>query len=209
MIDPAKFALFVVVSWALIITPGPDMLYVLTRGMAHGRKAGIVSAIGVICGILIHTLAAAFGVTLIFQTSPFAFLIMKYLGMTYLIYLGIKAWMDKSAFNLSTSIAGAKSHSLFYQGVMSNVLNPKIAIFFLAFLPQFVNHGSDHIPLQMIILGLTFALFGLCFLVAVGYFAGAFGAWLTRLPQLSNILRWLTGGVLLSLGLRLALTEQK
>jgi threonine/homoserine/homoserine lactone efflux protein len=100
MIDPAKFTLFVGVSWALIIVPGPDMLYVITRGMAHGRRAGIVSAIGVICGILVHTTATAFGVTLIFQTSALAFLMVKYLGAIYLIYLGIKVWQDKNTFSV-------------------------------------------------------------------------------------------------------------
>ena len=101
------------------------------------------------------------------------------------------------------------SRALFWQGVLSNVLNPKIAVFFLAFLPQFVDQGSSQVALQMAILGLTFAFFGLCFLVIVGYFAGAVGAWLTRSPQYTNILRWLTGGILISLGVRLALTEQR
>ena len=177
--------------------------------MAHGRKAGIISAVGVICGILVHTTAATLGITLIFQTSAFAFLIVKYLGAIYLIYLGIKAWQDKSTFSLQTSASGASSGALFWQGVLSNVLNPKIAVFFLAFLPQFVDQGSSQVALQMATLGLTFAFFGLCFLAVVGYFAGAVGAWLTRSPQYTNILRWLTGGILISLGVRLALTEQR
>jgi len=209
MIDPAKFALFVGVSWALILAPGPDMLYVITRGMAHGRRAGIVSAIGVICGILVHTTAAAFGMTLIFQTSALAFLMVKYLGAIYLIYLGIKAWQDKSIFSLQPSFAGASSRSLFWQGVMSNVLNPKIAVFFLAFLPQFVDQGSGQITLQMTILGLTFALFGLCFLALVGYFAGSVGAWMSNQPHYTKFFRWLSGGILFVLGARLALTNQR
>ena len=143
MIEPTKFALFVVVSWALIIAPGPDMIYVITHGMAHGRKAGIVSAVGVIGGILVHTTAAALGITLIFQTSAFAFLIVKYLGAIYLIYLGIKTWRDKSTFSLHTPMVSASSCALFWQGVLSNVLNPKIAVFFLAFLPQFVDQGNS------------------------------------------------------------------
>src|SRR5512145_484579 len=102
MIEPAKLALFITVSWALIIAPGPDMLYVITRGMAHGRKAGILSALGVICGILVHTTAAALGLTLIFQTSALAFLIVKYLGAFYLVYLGIRAWQDKNILRLQT-----------------------------------------------------------------------------------------------------------
>lgn len=209
MIEPTKFALFIGISWALIIAPGPDMFYVIMRGMTHGRKAGIISAIGVIGGILVHTTAAALGITLIFQTSVFAFLVVKYLGAIYLIYLGIKAWQDKSAFNMQASTSSVSSQSLFWQGVLSNVLNPKIAVFFLAFLPQFVDQASSQVTLQMAILGMTFAGFGLCFLVMVGYFAGAVGAWLTRSPQYTNILRWLTGGLLISLGVRLAFTEQQ
>lgn len=161
MIEPAKFALFIGVSWMLIIAPGPDMFYVITRGMTYGRRADIVSACGVICGILIHTLAAAFGITLIFQKSAFTFLIVKYLGAIYLIYLGVKAWQDKNSFNIQNATSGASSPSLFWQGALSNVLNPKIAIFFLAFLPQFVDNGSDQIALQMATLGFTFAGFGL------------------------------------------------
>ena len=208
MIDPGKFALFVGISWALIITPGPDMLFVITRGMTYGRWAGIVSAVGVISGILVHTLTAAFGITLIFQTSAFAFLVVKYLGAIYLVYLGVKAWQDKSALSLQIPIEGASAYSFFWQGVLSNVLNPKIAVFFLAFLPQFVDQGKGQIPLQMATLGLTFAFFGLCFLVAVGYFTGAIGAWLAHQPQFTKLFRWLTGGVLVGLGVRLALTER-
>ncbi|HSO11729.1 MAG TPA: LysE family translocator [Anaerolineales bacterium] len=205
MIEPAKFALFVGVSWILILAPGPDMLYVITRGMAHGRRAGIVSALGVVCGILVHTTAAAFGLTLLLKASTPAFLTVKYLGAAYLIHLGFKAWQAKNSFHLQTS--SVNSRSLFWQGTLSNVLNPKIAIFFLAFLPQFVDQGGGRVALQMVILGLTFALFGLCFLVVVGYFAGSVGAWLTNQPRCTNLLRWLTGGVLVGLGTRLALSE--
>jgi len=209
MIDPTKFALFVGVSWALIIAPGPDMLYVMTRGIAYGRRAGIVSAIGVIGGILVHTTTAAFGLTLILQTSAFAFLLVKYVGATYLIYLGIKAWRENNAFNLPPPISLASSRRLFWQGVLSNVLNPKIAIFFLAFLPQFVDKGSGQVTLQMAILGLTFAGFGLCFLLAVGYFSGAMGGWLTRRPHSAKFGQRLAGGLLIGLGIRLALTNRQ
>jgi threonine/homoserine/homoserine lactone efflux protein len=208
MIEPAKFALFAAVSWALIITPGPDMFFVITRGMAHGRKAGILSAIGVVCGILVHTTAAAFGLTLILQSSAFVFLLVKYVGATYLLYLGIKAWRDKSTFSPQSPTSVMNSHALFWQGALSNVLNPKIAIFFLAFLPQFVDKGSSHITLQMVVLGLTFAGMGLCFLLVVGYSSGAIGGWLTRRPQYAQFFQRLTGGILIGLGIRLALTER-
>lgn len=208
MIEPSKFALFIGVSWALILSPGPDMLYVITRGMAHGRRAGVLSAIGVVCGILVHTSAAAFGLTLILRTSALAFLIVKFVGAAYLLYLGIKAWRDKSTFTLQTADPIAKSSTLFWQGVLSNVLNPKIAIFFLAFLPQFVDRASSHITLQMVILGLMFAGFGLCFLLVVGYSSGTIGKWLTYRPQYAQFFQRLAGGILVGLGIRLALAEK-
>lgn len=209
MIDPARFVLFVGVSWALILAPGPDMLYVITRGVTQGRQAGMLSAVGVICGILVHTTAAAFGLTLIFQTSAIAFLIIKYIGAMYLIYLGIKSWRDNSAFHLQPSFTSASFRKIFWQGVLSNVLNPKIAIFFLAFLPQFVEKGSSQVTLQMIFLGLTFACFGLCFLLVVGYSSGTIGSWLTRQPHYAQFLQRLAGGILIGLGVRLALTERQ
>ena len=208
MIEPAKFALFIAVSWVLILSPGPDMIYVITRGMAHGRRAGVLSAVGVVCGILVHTTAAALGLTLILQTSAFAFLFVKFVGAAYLLYLGIKSWRDKGTFHLQTTASMAKSSTLFWQGVLSNVLNPKIAIFFLAFLPQFVDQGSAQITLQMVVLGLTFAGFGLCFLLVVGYSSGTIGRWLTYRPQYAQFFQRLAGGILIALGIRLALTEK-
>lgn len=208
MIEPAKFIVFIGVSWALIIAPGPDMLYVISRGVAHGRRAGLLSAIGVVCGILVHTTAAALGLTLILQTSAFAFLFVKYIGAIYLIYLGIKAWREQSAFHLQTQVSNTKSSTLFWQGVLSNVLNPKIAIFFLAFLPQFVDKGSSHVTLQMVVLGLTFACFGLCFLLVVGYSSGTIGKWLTHRPHYAQFFQRLASGILVALGIRLAFTER-
>src|SRR5512138_283912 len=209
MLDPTRFGLFILASWALIIAPGPDMLYVITRGIAHGPKAGILSAVGVVCGILVHTTTAALGLALLLQASTLAFMIVKFAGAFYLIYLGIKSLRNKITFDLRGHAPMVSSQKLFWQLLLSNVLNPKVAIFFLAFLPQFVDKTSSSIAPQMITLGLTFAFFRLCFLVLIGYFAGALGAWLTRQPKYTNFLRWFTGGVLIALGIRLALTERR
>ena len=208
MIESTRFVLFIGISCALIIAPGPDMFYVITRGMAHGRKAGMLSAFGVVCGILVHTTAAALGLTLILQSSAIAFLLVKYVGATYLLYLGVKAWRDKSIFSLHSPTSAMNSIALFWQGVLSNILNPKIAIFFLAFLPQFVDKGSGHLAIQMFFLGLTFAGMGLCFLLVVGYSSGAIGGWLTRRPNFAHFLQRLAGGILIGLGIRLALSER-
>jgi len=206
--EPTRFALFVGASWALIIAPGQDMLYVITRGMSHGRRAGILSALGVIAGLLVHTTAAALGLSVILQTSALAFTVIKLAGALYLLYLGVKTWFDKSAFQVHAVSSAANPGALFGQGVLSNVLNPKVAIFFLAFLPQFVDRESGNVAVQMVALGMIFAFFGLCFLLAVGYSAGAIGKWLTHRPQYTHLLRRLASSILVILGIRLALTER-
>lgn len=208
MIDSTNFALFVAASWALIIAPGPDMLYVITRGMSQGRKAGLLSALGVTLGILVHTVFAALGLAVLLQTSALLFLTVKYIGALYLLYLGLKALKDKSSFAPFKQQA-ADFRFIFWQGVLSNVLNPKVALFFLAFLPQFVNRTSGHVALQMVTLGLLFAFFGIIFLSLVAYFSGGLGGWLASRTRLAGALRWLTGGVFIGLGIRLALVERR
>lgn len=137
--DMTNFAIFFTASWILTITPGPDIIYVITRGVSQGRRAGIVSAIGVTLGILVHTIFAALGLAVILRTSALAFLAVKYTGAAYLVYLGIKSYRDKTSFDLTSKQAQAMTRTIFIQGMLSNVLNPKVALFFLAFLPQFVN----------------------------------------------------------------------
>ncbi len=209
MIDPTNFSLFLAASWALIIAPGPDMLYVITRGMSQGRKAGLLSALGVTLGILVHTVLAAFGLAVLLQTSALAFLVVKYVGALYLIYLGLKALKDKSRFEPLKGQTQQGFRSIFWQGVLSNVFNPKVALFFLAFLPQFVNHQNGHVTLQMFLLGIIFAFFGVIFLSVVGYFSGGIGHWLSSQPRFTGLLRWLTGTIFIGLGVRLALAERR
>ena len=209
MFDTINFSLFLAASWALILAPGPDMIYVITRGVAQGRKAGLLSAFGVTLGILVHTTFAAFGLAVLLQTSAMAFLVVKYVGAMYLIYLGFKALKDKSSFNLLEPQDAMNARAIFWQGVLSNVLNPKIALFFLAFLPQFVSQNSSYTTLQMFTLGIIFAVFGIIFLSVVGYFAGGIGSWLSRKPTITGKIRWLTGVIFIGLGLRLAFVGRK
>ncbi len=209
MFDPTSLALFFVASWALILTPGPDMLYVITRGIAQGRRAGVISALGVTTGILIHTLLAAFGLAVVLQTSTLAFLIVKYVGAAYLIYLGVKALKDTGTFVIQTERPVLRMRTLFWQGVISNVTNPKIALFFLAFLPQFVHRDTGYVALQMLVFGLLFAGFGVVFLSIVGWSAGGIGRWLAHKPRYVSTIRYLTGGALIGLGVRLAFVERR
>ena len=205
----SNFALFFAASWVLIITPGPDMIYVITRGISQGRKAGMISAIGVTLGILVHTIFAACGLAIVLRTSALAFLAVKFAGAGYLIYLGVKTLKEKSDFEFNKNRLEDGIRKIFVQGILSNVLNPKIALFFLAFLPQFVNpeHGSASI--QMVYLGLMFALFGIAFLVLLGYFSGGVGLWFSNKQNFAKKLRWFTGSVLIALGLRLAFMERR
>ncbi len=209
MFDTTRFALFFIASWALIITPGPDMLYVITRGISQGRRAGLHSAFGVTLGIFVHTLMAALGLAALLRTSLIVFLVIKYAGAAYLIYLGIQSFRAKGGFETGGGQNPAAARAIFWQGFVSNVTNPKIAIFFLAFLPQFVRPEQGSFFLQMLTLGLLFALFGVSFLSVVGYFAGQIGSWFAEKPKAVNGFRWLTGGVLVGLGVRLAFIERQ
>jgi threonine/homoserine/homoserine lactone efflux protein len=209
MFDLPNLTLFIAASWLLIITPGPDTLYVVTRAIAQGRQAVIISALGVTLGIFVHTLAAAFGLALVLQTSALAFQIVKYVGALYLIYLGIKMLKDRSSLTLSSENKPRQLRVLFGEGLLSNVTNPKVALFFLAFLPQFVHPENGYMPVQMIVLGLIFAFFGVIYLSIVGYSAGYISTWIAQHPRSLKPLRWLTGSVFLGLGLRLAFTERR
>ena len=129
--------------------------------------------------------------------------------MLYLLYLGIKTLKDRSSLTRASDHKPRQLRVLFGQGVLSNVTNPKVALFFLAFLPQFVHPENGHVPLQMIVLGLIFAFFGVIYLSGVGYSAGHIGAWIAQHPSYLKPLRWATGGIFLGLGLRLAFTERR
>lgn len=209
MFNTTNFWLFFAASWALIIAPGPDMLYVITRGVSQGRRAGLLSAVGVTAGILVHTLAAAFGLAVLLSTSALAFLVVKYVGAVYLVYLGIKALKDKNSIAVVEDDKQMNARSIMVQGMLSNVLNPKVALFFLAFLPQFVDQSSNYVALQMMSLGLMFAFFGVVYLMALAYFAGSIGNWLSHRQSLIDIIRWVTGAVLIGLGLRLAIVQKR
>jgi threonine/homoserine/homoserine lactone efflux protein len=201
--------LFVTASLALIIVPGPDMIYVLTRGVSQGRPAGLVSAAGVCSGILVHTAFAAVGLSAILAHSAVAFSAVKYAGAAYLVYLGVRTILDGEGFASPGRAQRAKPSVVFRQGVLSNVLNPKVALFFLAFLPQFVDPAAGATGPQMLAFGVAFTLMGMAVLSVVALCSGALGGWLGSRPSVAGALRWLTGGVLVALGLGLAIPERR
>ena len=209
--DETKLLLFLVASLAVIAAPGPDNILVLTRGVTLGRRAALVSAAGASTGLVCHSLFAAAGLSAILASSATAYSIVKYVGAAYLIYLGIRSLLDREGFAVSsegTPLLGLRR--VYAQGVISNVVNPKIAVFFLAYLPQFATpSATGAVALQLLVLGLAFALATWVIFSVVAYFSGALGGWLRRRPKMANGLSWLTGGVLVGLGLRLAWPERR
>jgi len=196
--------LFVAASLLLIATPGQDMILVMSRSVAQGAAAGVATAAGVSVGLIGHTILATLGLGAILRASEWLFIALKLVGAAYLIYLGIALLRTRRADLALGAGAGRSPLRLFVDGALSNLSNPKIAIFYFAFLPQFVTAGTQHPTLQLLALGLTFA--GLTFLVKapVGLFAGALSSWLRRRP---SVLLWLyrsSGVMLLGLGVRLA-----
>jgi threonine/homoserine/homoserine lactone efflux protein len=203
MPEKAAFFAFLVAAFALNLAPGPDMLYVIGRSVGQGRKAGIVSSLGVFVGCWVHILAAAFGIAALLRSSPVAFSAVRYAGAAYLIYLGIKMLAQKT--DLASQQLKAESlGAIFRQGAITNVLNPKVAIFFLAFLPQFIDAHRGSVALQIVVLGLIFNVGGTLVNLAVAYAGGTLGELLRRNQSIARLQRRFTGLIFVGLGLRLA-----
>lgn len=209
MIPPwHSLLLFMAAGLALNVTPGPDMLYVAARSASEGRAAGIVSALGIATGTLFHISAVALGLSALLATIPIAYTAIRIGGAMYLIYLGIRAIASHVA-DRPSPIRRASLPTIFRQGVITNVLNPKVALFFLAFLPQFVDPARGEPALQIVVLGLIFDTSGTIvnFAVAVGA-SGATGRARVN-KRVSGILHKLTGVIFIGLGLRIAVASYR
>lgn len=203
MPEKAAFLTFVVAALALNIAPGPDMLYVIGRSVGQGRKAGIVSSLGVFVGCWVHILAAAFGIAALLRSSPLAFNVVRYAGAAYLIYLGIRMLAQKTDL-ASQQLKTESLATIFRRGAITNMLNPKVAIFFLAFLPQFIDAHRGGVALQIVLLGLIFNIGGTLVNLAVAYAGGTLGELLRRNQSIARLQRRFTGLIFVGLGLRLA-----
>lgn len=184
----------------VVISPGPDNLLALSRGLSQGRWAAVVSSVGAGLGILLHTVAATLGLTVIVQTSPLAFWVIKLVGAAYLLWLGVKALRTQGLI----SFAPAARQSLgrvFSSGLLSNVLNPKPGLFVLAFIPQFVNAQLGSVPLQMMVYGAIFALLTTLIFSLLGCFAARLSAWLAHRPRATAWLNRGAGGAFIAAGL--------
>ena len=207
---------FVLAAILLNLTPGTDTMYIITRSVSHGSAAGFYSVLGIISGILVHTVFAALGLSIILINSPLAFTVVKYIGASYLCYLGIKMLMSKQpsllANHLPKSSPSAPANSIahwqiYKQGVLTNVFNPKVALFFLAFFPQFIDPSYAYGMLSFSILGLTFATTGFIWCLCLALLAARFSTRLRENPSIETMLNRVSGMVFIGLGIKL-LTEK-
>ena len=209
MPDPAAIGVFSLASLALLVVPGPSVLYIVTRGITQGRMAGLASVLGVHVGTTFHVAAATLGLTALLMRSILAFNIVKYAGAAYLVYLGIRRLLDDDG---PIQTGSVKAHSLariFRQGVVVNVLNPKTALFFLAFLPQFVDVQKGSVPLQMLALGSIFIVLGLLSDGTYALVSSMLGNRLRTSGAFARRERLLSGSVYLGLGVGAALSGSR
>lgn len=194
---------FLVVAVLVTLAPGPDNLMVLGLGMARGRKSGVAFGLGCALGCLNHTLLAALGISALIAASPLAFTLLKIIGGLYLVWLGVLAIRNARPVSAAAQVANEPPRALFIKGLVANAINPKVILFFLAFLPQFVDAGRGHAGWQIVQLGLLFTLETILIFGAIGWFAGSLGERLARHPAVGTWLDRIAGGIFVALGLRL------
>lgn len=205
-----NFWVFALTGLLLNLTPGNDMLYVIARSSGQGMKAGIISALGIGAGCIVHILAAVVGLSALIAQSALAFDIIKYAGAAYLIYLGMRSVMSKKhSIKINRDLQKLSYNKIFWQGFITNVLNPKVALFFLAFLPQFINIHEGSTSLQILFLGSWFDVVGTLVNILVALLFGKIGAWLSRSPGFIQWQERITGMILIGLGIKLALSSKK
>jgi threonine/homoserine/homoserine lactone efflux protein len=202
-------ALFSVAALALLIVPGPAVLYVVARSVDQGRRAGLLSTLGVAAGSLVHVAAAALGLSAVLAASAAAFAVVKWAGAAYLVFLGIRRLAGPDERAPGPGRPARSSGAVFRQGVVVNVLNPKTALFFLTFLPQFADPSRGPAALQMLLLGGLFVAMGIVSDGAYAMAAGSIGGWLRSRPGLLGVQRRVTGCTLIGLGVVAAVTGSR
>ena len=209
MLELSNVYLFIIASFLLCLAPGPDNIYVLTQGMTKSKKAAIITTLGLTTGIIVHTAAAAFGISVIFQTSEIAFNVVKYVGAAYLLYIAYQAFKYRNApLDLSVQNSSNELKKLYVKGFFMNVLNPKVSIFFLAFLPQFVSPANGNVPMQMITLGIIFMILTVIVFSSIGVAGNILSSKLLEKPSIVKYMNVLTSFVLGGLAVKLALSSR-
>jgi threonine/homoserine/homoserine lactone efflux protein len=207
--DFSSLLVFIAAGLLLNITPGPDVLYIVGRSLAQGRLAGVVSALGISTGCLFHVATAALGLSALVLAVPIAYDVVRYTGAAYLVWLGVRAIVSQSSPLDVQRVDPDRLGRIFRQGMLTNILNPKVALFFLAFLPQFTDPARGSVPLQVTLLGLIFIVNGtvVCVLYAIG--ASWLGEWLRTRYDIATWLNRAMGALFVSLGLRLAFGSRR
>jgi threonine/homoserine/homoserine lactone efflux protein len=215
MPEPSTLALFALAAITLLVIPGPSVLYIVTRSIDQGRAAGLASVGGIHVGTLVHVAAAAFGLSALLVSSATAYHAVRWLGAAYLIWLGVRRLLARDEDGVGAA-AGPEPGSrrvgmrrVFAQGVVVNVLNPKTALFFFAFLPQFVDTARGSVPFQVLVFGVAFVLLGLLSDGTYALLASTGAGWLRRRPRVARASRLVSGGVLISLGVTTALAGSR
>ncbi|NCT84710.1 MAG: LysE family translocator [Comamonadaceae bacterium] len=204
MLSTPQTLAFLATALVLTATPGPDNLMVLSMGMSRGRRAGMAFGLGCALGCLSHTLLAVAGVSALLAASPLAFALLKGLGGAYLVWLGVQAWRHAGRASVGGAADdGMSLRRLFAKGLVANAINPKVVLFFLALLPQFVVPAQGPVALQLALLGLLFTAQAALLFALLGWFSGGIGAWLNRRPAVGPWLDRLAGTVFIGLGLRM------
>lgn len=206
MFDPATLLAYTAAAAVLVLIPGPGTAWIIAQSAAGGARRGAQAAIGLETTTLIHALAAGLGLSAVLATSALAFEIVKYAGAAYLVWLGIQAWRerDPSAGHASAPAMIVPARQVYLRSVLTGVLNPKVALFFLAFLPQFVDPARGAVPLQFLLLGLILSVIGLCHSLMLSWLVGRMGRRFAGSPRVARWTRRVTGGLFIALGLRLA-----
>jgi threonine/homoserine/homoserine lactone efflux protein len=209
MFGVMDLGMFIVAGLILNITPGVDLLYITNRSAVQGKKAGVVAALGIGAGCMVHVFAAAFGLSVILFSSSLVFSIVKYLGAAYLIYLGVNSFLSLNKKNSLTSRSSAvlPVSKIFRQAILINVLNPKVALFFMALLPQFVSPGAENPALAFFFLGVVFNVNGTLVNILFAVFASILAVKLKASTGFSRLLKSLSGALFIVLGIRLAVTS--
>lgn len=209
MSDLQPFLLFALAALMLNITPGNDMIFVISRSLSYGTKAGIYAALGIGLGCFVHIFASVVGLSVIIQQSEVLFNIIRYAGAAYLIFIGIKSFIEKPSTMIFNQNQNDKNTNLkiLRQGTITNVLNPKVSLFFLAFLPQFINNSSENITFQILFLGIWFNFSGTVVNVLIALLFSKIIAKLSNFQQFWKIQNRVSGAVLVGLGLQIALKK--
>ncbi|MFF4384794.1 LysE family translocator [Kitasatospora sp. NPDC001547] len=206
MIDSSLYAAFFLAALMLCVSPGPDMMFIVAMGGRGGPRAGVLAALGVGCGALVHVFAAMLGLSALFLAFPTLYHVLRWVGAAYLLYLAVKAFRDRAPLGEDEGTIGSAGPSrwrAFGQGMLTNLLNPKVILFNIAFLPQFVRPAMGHVPVQFLLLGLTMVLIGLAVDTSVGLLAGRLAALLRRSARTARALNVLSGTIFGGLAVRL------